>query len=131
MLTPLIAFFCNEFEESLCHLFWECCHVKKFWIDLEDMLKRKCYNCARFTFKKELVIFGTSNNIITDRTMDFIILLAKFYIYKCRFLESVPNCLSFILYLKKRLEIERILAYRRNKSSQFHLMWYPYLKLFE
>ena len=123
--------FCNEFEESLCHLFWECCHVKKFWIDLEDMLKRKCYNCARFTFKKELVIFGTSKNIITDRTIDFIILLAKFYIYKCRFLESVPNCLSFILYLKKRLEIERILAFRRNKSSQFHLMWYPYLKLFE
>ena len=123
--------FCDEYEESLCHLFWECSHVKKFWIDLEDMLKRKCYNCARFSFRQELVVFGTSANIITDRAIDFLILLAKFYIYKCRFIENIPNCLSFISNLKKRLEIEKLLAIRRNKYSQFQLMWYPYLGLFE
>ena len=123
--------FCDVFEESLCHLFWECCHVKKFWIDLEDMLKRNCYNCARFTFKEELVIFGASTNITTDKAIDFLILLAKFYIYKCRFIETIPNCVSFILILKKRLEIERISAIRRNKFSQFQMMWYPYRKLLE
>ena len=123
--------FCVEYEESLCHLFWECSHVKQFWTDLEDLLKRKCYNCARFSFRQELVLFGASANIITDRAIDFLILLAKFYIYKCRFTENIPNCLSFITNLKKRLEIEKLSAIRRNKYSQFQLIWYPYLGLFE
>ena len=109
----------------------ECRFVQKFWKDLETMLKSKCYNCARFSFKMDLVIFGISNGIETDKAIDFIMLFAKFYIYKCRFLDITPNHTSFIVQLKHRLSIERILALKRNNLNQFQILWLPYLQLFE
>ena len=123
--------FCINYEETISHLFWECRFVQKFWKDLETMLKTKCYNCARFSFKMDLVIFGISNGIKTDKAIDFIMLFAKFYIYKCRFLDITPNHTSFIVQLKHRLSIERILALKRNNLNQFQILWLPYLKLFE
>ena len=89
--------FCKNHEETLCHLFWECSFAQTFWKDLETLLKRECYNCVRFSFRLDLVMFGTSDNVITDRAIDFLILYAKFYIYKCRFHETFPNAdlLSF------------------------------------
>ena len=48
--------------------------VKKFWQDLENMLRNKCINSARFSFSLELVIFGTSSFIKTDKVIEFIIL---------------------------------------------------------
>ena len=122
---------CNVNEETLTHLFWERVFVQQFLKDLERLIRTKCYNCARFSFKLELVIFGHSNNVITDKAMDLIILLAKFYIYKCRFLDDTPNCLSFVLQLKNRIEIERLIAIRRNKYKQFQLLWFPYSNLLE
>ena len=121
---------CSENDETLCHLLWECKFAQKFWKDLEQVLKNKCYNCARFRFKLELVLFGTANNFVTDKTIDFIILFAKFYIYRCRFQNTTPNCVSFILCLKQRLDIERMLAIRRNIYNQFQQLWLPYNNIF-
>ena len=122
---------CNDQVETLCHLFWECKFAHKFWLDLEELLVTNCYNCARFKFNLELVVFGTSKNIITDKAIDFLILFAKFYIYKCRFLDTTPNCLSFISCLKNRLRIERTLSLKRNKYIQFQMLWLPYNCIFE
>ena len=123
--------FCINHQETFSHLFWECHFVQKFWKDLETMLKTKCYNCARFSFKMDLVIFGISNGIRTDNAIDFIILFAKFYIYKCRFLDITPNHTSFIVQLKHGLSIERLLALKRNNFNQFQILWLPYLNIFE
>ena len=45
--------------------------------------------------------------ICTDNAIDFIVLIAKFFIYKCRFQDSIPNCKNFFIDLKYRLEIEK------------------------
>ena len=90
-----VCLFCTNHEESINHLFWECNVVKLFWQELENVLKQTCENSARFSFSQELVLFGTSQLIYTDKAIEFIILFAKFYIYKCRFQDSIPNCLSY------------------------------------
>ena len=130
LVTSPLCLQCSENDETLCHLLWECKFAQKFWKDLEQVLKNKCYNCARFRFKLELVLFGTANNFVTDKTIDFIILFAKFYIYRCRFQNTTPNCVSFILCLKQRLDIERMLAIRRNIYNQFQQLWLPYNNIF-
>ena len=126
-----ICLLCKNHDETLCHLFWECTIVQTFWKDLETLLRLKCYNCSRFSFKLDLVIFGTSEGVITDTVIDFIILYAKFHIYKCRFNDNTPNLLSFIRELKTRIEIDKLTATRRNKHDQFQLMWFPYIELFK
>ena len=122
---------CNNHEETLCHLFWECSFANQFWKDLEELLRSNCYNCARLSFKLELVIFGTSENFRTDKAIDFIIIFAKFYIYKCRFQEVTPNCTSFMLSLKDRVNTERMIALRMNRYDQFRLTWLPYSNLID
>ena len=78
----------------------------------------------------DLVIFGSSEGVRTDTAVDFIILYAKFYIYKCRFTDNIPDLLLFLRDLKNRLVIEKLSAIRRNKDGQFQLRWYPYMELF-
>ena len=131
LVTSPLCLQCSDKDETLSHLFWECKFAQQFWIDLEKVLKNKCYNCARFRFKLDLIIFGNANSFVTDKTIDFIILFAKFYIYRCRFLNTAPNCESFILCLKQRLDIERMLAIKKNRYNQFRQLWLPYNAIFE
>ena len=87
--------------ETLQHLFWECPIVNQFWQNLLQLIHEKCHHCTRFYFCPELILFGLANEIYTDRIMDFIILFAKFYIYKCKLNELRPDILSFLRQLKK------------------------------
>ena len=123
--------FCINHEETLTHLFWGCNVVKTFWQDLENILRNKCTNSARFSFSLELVIFGTSLLIKTDKVIECIILFAKFYIYKCRFQDNIPNCLAYMTHLKHRYQIEKLLAIRSNNYNLFQLSWLPYIGLFD
>ena len=122
---------CKNHEESLIHLFWECAVVKKFWENLNTMLRNKCVNCARLVIKKELVIFGLMQFVSTDKAIDFIfiVLFAKFFIYKCRFQDDVPNCNNFLIDLKYRLKIEKNIAFKSNKLREFHQLWLPYSQI--
>ena len=58
--------------------------VKVFWEEFTACLKEKCYNCARLILNLNLILFGVSQNIRTDKPFDFILLYAKFYIHKCK-----------------------------------------------
>ena len=91
----------NDSVETLQHLFWECPIVNQFWQNLLQLIHEKCHHCTRFYFCPELILFGFANEIYTDRIMDFIILFAKFYIYKCKLNELRPDILSFLRQLKK------------------------------
>ena len=76
--------FCNTDIETVEHLLWECNYVQLFWKELLKLLREKCTHCDRFAFSKELVIFGLKENVMLDNAIDFIILFAKFFIYKCK-----------------------------------------------
>ena len=52
--------------------------------------------------------------------MDFIILFAKFYIYKCKLNELRPDILSFIRQLKKRLLVEEKVSENHKKLKSQH-----------
>ena len=116
---------CGE-EESIIHLLYDCEFAQRFWVNLGNALRNNCHNCARLSFSLELVIFGSKNNFITDKGFDFILLLAKFYVYKCKFLDTPPNLRIFLGELRFRLKIERTIAIRNNRGNRFNLDWYPY-----
>ena len=63
--------------------------------------------------------------------MDFIILFAKFYIYKCKLNELRPDILSFLRQLKKRLLVEEKVSEINNKGTWFEREWKMYKRLFE
>ena len=123
--------FCNDSVETLQHLLWECPIVNQFWQNLLQLIHEKCHHCTRFYFCPEIVLFGLANEIYTDRIMDFIILFAKFYIYKCKLNELRPDILSFLRQLKKRLLVEEKVSEINNKDTWFEREWKMYRRLFD
>ena len=117
--------------ETLQHLLWECPIVNQFWQNLLRLIHEKCHHCARFYFCPELILFGFANEVNTDRTMDFIILFAKFYIYKCKLNELRPDILSILRQLKKRLLVEEKVSEINNKDTWFEREWKMYRRLFD
>ena len=75
------------------------------------------------------MMFGTKNNTKTDSAMDFIVLLAKFHIYKCRLQECVPLLDQFKNVLKFRYNTEKYSACVIGKLATFNKQWQPYVNL--
>ena len=77
--------FCEVERENIEHLFWYCSRVNDFWKGLERFLKENCPSVNDFTFTKELILFGNNEKNKTYKIFDYIITVAKYFIYKCKF----------------------------------------------
>lgn len=99
--------FCNEEPEKILHLFWYCTKTQLFWKHLASFLQQLNIlpqNCAL----NKLIALGlrpdTSKH---NKIIDFISLLARFFIWLCRSKEKFPVLESFTSYLKHyKKEIE-------------------------
>ena len=124
-----ICNFCNENEQTLDHLFYDCSKISTFWENLVSDFKSKCNHCDNLTLSKKLVIFGVANNFYSDKVFDLIILIAKFFIYKNKLDNSIPTYNNFAIYLKNRYRIEKYLACVKGLQNQFQDNWSQYEQL--
>ncbi len=60
----------------------------------------------------------------------FIIMLAKYFIFKCKYNETLPTLDHFKLYLRKTIKIEETIAMLRNNLEGFNLKWNGYVQIF-
>ena len=118
--------FCQNEVETISHLFWYCEHVQLFWKYLLKLLKNDCHHAQNMKLDLQLVIFGTSPTIYTDDVFDLILLLAKFFIYKCKVLKTTLNFKHFQKYLQDRYLIEKIISYNRCEHEKFLRKWMLY-----
>ena len=81
--SPLCSF-CKQKEETIFQLFWRCTVIQSFWSNLQTLIKETCINYTHFELSEVLVLFGVTDNIITDKVIDLFNLLAKFYFYRCK-----------------------------------------------
>ena len=54
---------------------------------------------------------------------NFIILSAKYFIFKKKCLNELPTANNFISYLKKQIEIEKIIALNKDKLAIHEAKW--------
>ena len=78
----------------------------------------------------ELIIFGENNITVTNGIFDLFILLAKFFIYKCKVADTLPNIEHFKCFLKSRYQIERSIHYSKSLHSKFQTKWAMYHNIF-
>jgi len=76
--------FCLESKGSIDHIFWKCLHVKRFWEEMEELLRSKCVTCANVRFIENVILFSVDENMRIDSIFDSEILLGKMYIYKSK-----------------------------------------------
>ena len=90
--------FCVE-KDSIEHFFWQCYFTRRFCRLLEN-LSTSCETACNIRITENLVLFGIDSTAITDKIFDLIILLAKQYLYRCKFEQSLPLTSVFRKQLK-------------------------------
>ena len=80
---------------------------------------------------QEIVLFGNAENFESDDVIDFLILFAKFYIYKCRLDKRHPEISFFVISLIARFRIEKYMSYVNMNYDEFQRKWMLYMPLLE
>ena len=108
--------------ETLDHLFWECYYVQHFWNKTFKLLNEKG---ILIEMNKFMAYIGPLENTAAY----YILMLARQYIYKCKFKGTPPNINIFDIKLNKRINLERILALKNDKMDQFDRIWGQYINV--
>ena len=114
--------FCSMEIETVSHLFWECAHVQQFWTSVADLL-RVCDSNINITLKT--ITFGIcqSKPKCDAIVINFIIFLAKYFIFQNKQNKKVPNMHVFKYYLSNRIKIEKEIALLNDKLAFFEYKW--------
>ena len=72
---------------------------------------------------KHRAIFGIPNNVLAMQQINYILIVTRHYIYKYRVSSSNLNLLSWENYVKKFLELEKLIALKTNKYYKIITHW--------
>ena len=123
--------FCHNEKESVQHYLWYCVFSQYFWRELETFLKENCETCLNVKFNIELVLFGNDDITFTDEIFVQIILLAKYFIYRCRIHEIKPSLQHFLKDLRNTYKVEKYMHSVEMTYSSFIKKWFPYKPIVE
>ena len=90
-----------------------------------------CSHLGNLNLSLELILFGVEDNTKTDKIFDLLLLLAKFYIYKCKVQNVKLNINNFKKEVQQKYIIEKHLYYSKNKLALFFTKWSLYHSLVE
>ena len=97
IINSSLCDFCNRQPETLEHLFWECHFVRAFWTQIHNFC---IANNQTFNLCYENISFGLYNSS-SFNLLNCIILLAKYFIFRNKYLKTIPSVAAFIPYLYK------------------------------
>ncbi len=83
--------FCKTEKETISHLLWDCTYTETFWKHVLEWITKNTPHVRSLNITEQLVIFGVKVDVTTDKVLDLIMLMAKYYIFRCRCLKTIPN----------------------------------------
>ena len=104
----------------------QCEHTQSFWVRFEMCLKEESFNCARFSINPTQILVGHDGKTTTDEGFDFILLHAKFFVYKCRLNKLKPTLEAFINNLKHIYEVDKHVHLMEMTYEKCVKKWTPY-----
>ena len=128
-LAPtVLCDFCAMQEETNAHLFWECSYVQEYWSKIQKFLKD---NNLEIELTYYRISFGIldKNNIKTSM-INFIILIAKYWIFASKYKKQRPSSEGFLKVLHERKETEHYIAQTKDKLEHHNQKW-GFLRSFE
>ena len=99
--------FCHDEAENFTHLFWFCSKVELFWKHLIAFLKDRNFLSNGYPLNNPVVLGLKPDTSKNKSTINFVLLLARFYIWLCRSKGNIPTFENFKLFLiqyKKEIE---------------------------
>ena len=113
--------FCELYNESLDHLFYECTICKTLWLQLKDWLAA---HGVCLSIDLQSVIMGDP---LAPKLQQHITLITKEFIFRCKLDTSQPQLQSLLSVIKSKYNIER--HYRSATAVQ--KKWGPLISFFD
>ena len=120
--------FCGSHSETIQHVLWLCSKIQSFWTELSNILNNRCPHIKNLILTEKLVMFGQSTTLKVDEIFQLIILMAKYFIYRCKVQKINLNIKHFMRELYNRFKIEKHIY---QNSEKFKKAWAPYSQLFQ
>ena len=121
---------CQKEKENIQHLFWKCEFAQTFWRDLQTNVNNYCNHLVNVKLNENIVLLNYDEYFHSDAIFDLILTLAKYFIYKNKINNTIPNYVGFKQYLKMHYEIEKHAALVMMNYMQFKAKWTMYMPLF-
>jgi hypothetical protein len=102
------------------HLFWECQCSRAFWTDVEVFLKEKQIN---ITLNYKLISLSYTECSSYSNLFNFVLIYAKYYIFKNKYEKTIPIFANFLKYLKHIENVEKLIASAKDKLRQHTDKW--------
>jgi len=109
--SPLFAF-CNAEEEFLEHLLYFCESSSFFWKEVLSWIAVDAKGVLNASLLG--ILFGKYDLEKDFLLVNHILLLDKYFIYKCKLLKVIPSLLVFKTKLKVTYKLEYIMQKRRE-----------------
>ena len=93
-LAPtVLCDFCAMQEETNAHLFWECSYVQEYWSKIQKFLKDNNLEIELTYYRISFGILDKNN--IKPSMINFIILIAKYWIFASKYKMQRPSSEGF------------------------------------
>jgi len=102
--------FCESEPEMLPHLFFHCVYSQLFWKQFESYYYSLTKEFIHLTLQDILI------GIITSKCplLNYLLLIAKIYLWDCRRSKTLPNITGLKLKVKNKYETEKYLCIKNN-----------------
>ena len=109
--------------DTLEHHFFECHVCYTFWQTFQDWFRNVTGVFLKLDVLNVLLGINNTSNDNTLYLMDYCIIIAKFYIYKQKYLEKSISFFQYLVELKHNLEVEKYLLFIEGKQDIFNSKW--------
>ena len=116
--------FCVNTEQTTLHLFTYPVAIS-FWSDFiqwyHQIRKKKP------VLTKNEIMYGGLQDFTSLLTLNHLIVIGKYFLYKCAFNESRYQFADFIALVREKIDLERYIAVLSNKTESFIKKWSPFI----
>lgn len=127
MRNDNLCTFCLNSRESIEHIFCDCTVSTLFWDNLILTLKNNNLVKNDFVMDKKIALFGFSSSISLNSILYYVVLLARFFIYRCRCEESLPTLQCFLRYLTYNYKVLLTINMKKLDTHAFVEKWSDWL----
>ena len=115
--------FCNDASETIEHLFYYCPTVTRFWNAVFSQFNTMSFDPLPFKTREKILFGVTQPRNQHILLFNFIILLGKQFILKCKYQKLAPRLQHFINYITVYESTEEEIAKRKHKGHLHRIKW--------
>ena len=118
--------FCQNAQETVIHLFWDCPVTNVFWKNIQNFLiSVNLIQTSRVLRKTVcLGLDEEKGGILVNHCL----LLARYYIFSCKFNNTKPLILEYLYQIKSNLQLEKQISVTIGMQKAFEKKWHKIIE---